>query len=149
MNESVKKQAFQILKISEDGTQTETALVEGAGFQIFLISSLSGVKDGSLKPGNGSSFSVEDFVGYDFSGEETASYYEDGEKVTVPELFTDRNGYLKSLELPYGDYVVIESTVPDNLHPVDPFIVHITEDSREPQAWRVLDDRPFQFSLRS
>lgn len=148
VRENVKKQAFQILKISEDGEQTETALVEGAGFKVFLISSLAGVKDGSLKPGNGSSFLPEDFIGYDFSRDETASYYDNEEKVTVPELFTDRNGYLKSPELPYGEYVVIESTVPDNLHPVNPFIVQISEDSREPQAWRVLDDRPFQFFLK-
>lgn len=148
IKENVKKQAFQILKISEDGVQTEASLVEGAGFKIFLVSSLSSVKDGSLKPGNGSSFTDGDFADYDFSQDETASYYEDGEKVTVPELFTDRNGYLKSPELPYGDYVVMESTVPENLHQVEPFIVHISEDSREPQAWRVLDDRPFQFLLK-
>ena len=55
---------------------------------------------------------------------------------------------MKSPEIPYGDYVVIESSVPDNLRPVKPFIVHISEDSREPQAWRVFDDRPFQFLLK-
>ncbi len=148
VNENIKRQAFQVLKISEDGEQTETALVEGAGFKVFLISSLSGVQDGSLKPENGTAFSPEDFINYDFSKEETAFYYADGEKVNLPELFTDRNGYLKSPELPYGDYVVIESTVPNGLHEVNPFIVHITEDSREPQAWRVLDDRPFQFLLK-
>lgn len=148
VEENVKKQAFQVLKISEDGEQTETALVEGAGFKIFLISSLTGVQDGKLQPENGSTFSPEDFIDYDFSGDETASYYADGEKVIVPELFTDHTGYLKSPELPYGDYVVVESTVPDNLNRVNPFIVHISEDSREPQAWRVLDDRPFQFLLK-
>lgn len=148
VEENVKKQAFQLLKISEDGEQTETALVEGAGFKVFLISSLSGVQDGSLKPENGTAFSPEDFINYDFSKEETAPYYADGEKINLPELFTDRNGYLKSPELPYGDYVVTESTVPDGLHEVNPFIVHISEDSREPQAWRVLDDRPFQFLLK-
>ena len=148
VNENVKKQAFQILKISEDGEQTETALVEGAGFKVFLISSLSGVQDGSLKARNGNAFLPEDFIDYDFSIDETASYYVDEEKVNLPELFTDRNGYLKSPELPYGEYVVIESTVPEGLHQVNPFIVHISEDSREPQAWRVLDDRPFQFLLK-
>ena len=54
VKETVEKQAFQLIKISEDGEQTETELVEGAGFKVFLISELSGVKDGSLKPGNGS-----------------------------------------------------------------------------------------------
>ena len=40
----VKKQAFQLIKISEDGDQTETDLVEGAGFQVYLVSSLSKVE---------------------------------------------------------------------------------------------------------
>src|SRR5699024_1659735 len=87
VKETVKKQAFQLIKISEDGEQTETELVEGAGFKIFLIRELSGVKDGSLVPSNGSTFSAEDFIGYDYSQDETASYYENGEKIHVPELF--------------------------------------------------------------
>ena len=148
VKETVKKQAFQLIKISEDGEQTETDLVEGAGFKIFLIRELSGVKDGSLVPSNGSTFSAEDFIGYDYSQDETASYYENGEKIHVPELFTDRKGYLKSPELPYGEYVVFESTTPENLKNVNPFIVHITEDSREPQVWRIFDDRPLQFYLK-
>ena len=148
VKETVKKQAFQLIKISEDGEQTETDLVEGAGFKIFLIRELSGVKDGSLVPSNGSTFSSEDFIGYDYSQDETASYYENGEKIHVPELFTDSKGYLKSPELPYGEYVVFESTTPENLKNVNPFIVHITEDSREPQVWRIFDDRPLQFYLK-
>ena len=148
VKETVKKQAFQLIKISEDGEQTETDLVEGAGFKIFLIRELSGVKDGSLVPSNGSTFSAEDFIGYDYSQDETASYYENGEKIHVPELFTDSKGYLKSPELPYGEYVVFESTTPENLKNVNPFIVHITEDSREPQVWRIFDDRPLQFYLK-
>ena len=65
VRETVKKQAFQLIKISEDGEQTETDLVEGAGFKVFLISSLSGVKEGTLKPANGSTFTSNDFIGYD------------------------------------------------------------------------------------
>lgn len=66
----------------------------------------------------------------------------------MPELFTDSIGYLSSPELPYGEYVVFESTTPENLKNVNPFIVHITEDSREPQVWRVFDDRPLQFYFK-
>lgn len=75
----------------------------------------------------------------------------DLERVTgryVPELFSDEKGYVKSPELPYGDYVVFESTVPENLTEANPFLVHITADSREPQMWRILDDRPFQFYFK-
>ena len=38
VQEQVKKQAFQLIKISEDGNQTETDLVEGAGFKVYLVS---------------------------------------------------------------------------------------------------------------
>ena len=146
--ESIKKQAFQLIKISEDGDQTETDLLEGAGFKVYLISSLSGVKDGSLEPSNGTEYTAEDFIGYDFSEEECASYYENGEKIVTEEMFSDKNGYVLSPELPYGKYVVIESTVPENMNGINPFLVTIDEDSREPQPWRVFDDRPYEFYFK-
>ena len=68
--------------------------MEGAGFKVFLISELSGVKDGTLKPSNGTEFVPEDFIGYDYSKDETASYWENGEKKQVPEMFTDKKGYV-------------------------------------------------------
>lgn len=148
VSEIVKKQSFQLIKIDEDGEQTETNLVKGVGFKIYLISSLTGIQDGSLKPKEGVSFTAEDFIGYDYGKEETASYYADGEKIQTGELFTDEKGYLRSPELPFGDYVVFESTTPENLNTIHPFLVRITEDSREPQAWRVFDDRPFQFFFK-
>lgn len=148
VKETVKKQAFELIKISEDGNQTETDLLEGAGFKVFLIQDLKGVKDGSLKPSEGNAFKAEDFIGYDYSEDETAHYYESGKKVSVEELFTDRNGFVRSPELPYGKYVVFESTVPDKLQAVNPFLVTITEDSREPQPWRIFDDRPIQFFFK-
>ena len=40
VKEQVKKQAFQLIKVSEDGEQTETDLVAGAGFKVYLILSL-------------------------------------------------------------------------------------------------------------
>ena len=101
-----------------------------------------------MKPGNGSYYTPEDFITYDYSTDETASYWENGKKITVPELFTDKKGYLKSPELPYGTYVVFESTVPENLKGIRPFIVQISEDSREPQVWRVFDDRPLQYYFK-
>ena len=109
---------------------------------------LSKVKDGTLKPDNGTEFVPQDFIGYDFSKEETASYYENGEKIQTEEMFTDKKGYLCSPELPYGKYVCIESTVPENMEEIQPFLVTIDEDSREPQVWRVFNDRPMQFYFK-
>ena len=93
-------------------------------------------------------FTAEDFRGYDFSKEEVAVTYVDGKAVPVPELITDKKGYALSPELPYGLYVVEESTVPENLKAIDPFLVKVDEDSREPMVWRVFDDRPFEFLLK-
>ena len=148
VQEQVKKQAFQLIKISEDGDQTETDLVEGAGFKVYLISSLSKVESGELQPSNGDQFTAEDFRGYDFSKEEVAVTYVDGKAVPVQELITDKKGYALSPELPYGLYVVEESTVPENLKAIDPFLVKVDDDSREPMVWRVFDDRPFEFLLK-
>ena len=148
VTEQVMKQAFQIIKISEDGEQTETDLVAGAEFTVYLISELSQVKNGTLQPSNGSAFAAEDFTAYDFSEEDPAVTYENGEAVEVPVLVTDESGYAKSVELPYGQYVVVETKTPENLKQVNPFIVTVNEDSREPQQWRVFDDRPFEFLLK-
>ena len=46
VKEQVKKQAFQLIK-SEDGEQTETDLVAGAGFKVYLISDLTQAKMGN------------------------------------------------------------------------------------------------------
>ena len=148
VREQVMKQAFSLIKISEDGEQTEVDLVEKAGFKIYLIRNLSKVKDGTLKPGNGSYYTADDFKNYDFTGESVAVLYENGQATPIQEMFTDSKGYLVSPELPYGSYVVEESTVPDNLVKVAPFVVNITKDSRESMTWRVFDDRPFQFLLK-
>lgn len=146
--EKVMRQAFQIIKISEDGEQTEVDLVKGAEFTVYLISELSEVKDGSLKPSNGVSYTAEDFIAYDFTDEKVATYYEDGEKLEVPVLITDEKGYAKSVELPYGQYVCVETKTPENLKQVNPFVVTVDHDDREPQQWRVFDDRPFEFLLK-
>ena len=74
--EQVKKQAFQMIKVSEDGEQTETDLVAGAGFKVYLVSNLSRVKSGELKPADGNAFTAADFRDYDFSGENVAVTYE-------------------------------------------------------------------------
>ena len=57
------------------------------------------------------------------------------------------NYFVKEIE-PAEGYVVFESTVPENLKGIRPFIVQISEDSREPQVWRVFDDRPLQYYFK-
>ncbi len=147
--EQIKKQAFNITKVSSNSSTTELRPLQNAGFKIFLIKDLEGVKNGTIKPSNNGRYTEEDFIGYDFSGEQTALDYSrtpEGER--IGEIFTNAKGDATSPELAYGKYVVIESTVPEDMYPVDPFIVSIEEDSRIPQKQRVLIDAEFEAFIR-
>lgn len=117
VTETVKKQAFQIVKISTDGSDDEEVeKVEGAEFTVKLQSDV------------------------DKNGWENAKTYDT--------LVTDEEGYAKSIELPYGTYLVRETETPEELYKVDDFQVVIDQDSREPQAWRVMNDVPFKAYIR-
>ncbi|MCL1896658.1 MAG: SpaA isopeptide-forming pilin-related protein, partial [Clostridiales bacterium] len=142
VTEQVKKQKFELIKIGTSEAETEVSLL-GAGFKVYLISELSGVKDGSLKAINGE-WMWQDFKGYDFSGEPTAMI--DG--VHTPEFFSNELGHFISPEFPYGTYVVTESTTPEGYLAINPFIVKVTEDSREAQPWRIFDDKEMKYFIR-
>ena len=70
------------------------------------------------------------------------------EAKTYDVLITDEKGYALSKELPYGTYLVRETKVPGELHKTKDFTVCVTEDSRTPQRWRVLNDGPFEAYIR-
>ena len=114
--ETVKKQPFEIIKVSTDGDDTETDYVEGAEFTVKLQSEI-------------------DKVGWN-----AAKVYDT--------LVTDEKGYACSKELPYGTYLVKETKVPHNLYKTDDFTVEVTEDSRTPQRYRILNDAPFKAYIR-
>ena len=60
-----------------------------------------------------------------------------------------RKGYARSIALPYGTYIVRETTTPHNYTPVNDFIVQITENHpTTPQVWRVLLDKEFEAKLK-
>ena len=126
--EQVMKQPFQVIKAANNG-KTDADLLKGAGFTAYLKSSLKTNADGS----------------YDFSSAEPVTLTEDGKT----EMFTDEKGYACSIPLPYGTYIVRETTTPHNYTPVDDFTVTISENHPdEPQVWRVLLDDEFQAKLK-
>ena len=127
--EEVKKQPFLLIKVSDNGLDTEAPLLEGAGFTAYLKSAIPLKADGS----------------YDF---EKATPIVLGNKGET-ELFTDSKGYLTTRPIPYGTYVVVESTTPHNMKTINPFEVRVTEHKpNEPQVWRVFLDREFTAKLR-
>lgn len=126
--EQVKKQPFQIIKAANNGS-TDAPLLSAAGFTAYLESSLQKKEDGS----------------YDFDSAKPVVIGENG----ATEIFTDERGYACSIALPYGTYVVRETTTPHNYKPVDDFIVRITEHHpNTPQVWRVLLDDEFEAKLK-
>ena len=125
--EDVIKQPFQLIKAA-DNDKTDADLLKGAGFSAYLISSLTVKDDGS----------------YDFTNATPIVLTEDGKT----EMFTDERGYACSIPIPYGRYIVRETTTPHNFMPVDDFIVTVTENSSTPQVWRVLLDDEFKAKLK-
>lgn len=116
VTETVKQQAFEILKVSTDGSNIEIDKVQGAEFTVKLKSDI------------------------EKNGWEAAKAY--------CTLTTNADGYAKSIELPYGTYIVKETKTPKDLYKTADFEVKITEDSRTPQAWRTLNDAPFKAYIR-
>lgn len=65
-----------------------------------------------------------------------------GENAAI--LVTDKNGQAVSDELPFGTYVVRETKAPNDHYIVPDFTVVIDQDSRDPQPWRVMNDKKFK-----
>lgn len=127
-SEQVMKQPFQVIKAANNG-KTDADLLKGAGFTAYLKSSLKTNPDGS----------------YDFASSKPVVLTADGKT----EMFTDAKGYACSIPLPYGTYLVKETTTPHNYKPVDDFIVTISENHPdEPQIWRILLDDEFKAKLK-
>ncbi len=118
--EKVISQPFEIIKISDNGTG-EADLLEGAEFTIKAQKDID--KYGSWEKA-------------------PVAKNANGEPASV--LVTDKKGYARSDELPYGKYVVRETKTPPNHLTVKDFTVTITEDSREPQTWRIFNDEKFK-----
>ena len=128
VKEQVIKQPFQVIKAANNG-KTDADLIKGAGFTAWLVSDLMKKADGS----------------YDFSSAEPVVLGANGET----EIFTDEKGHATSVPLPFGTYIVRETTTPKNYAPVDDFIVTIKENNpTKPQVWRVLLDEEFAAKLK-
>lgn len=126
--ELVMKQPFQIIKAANN-EQTDADLLKGAGFSAYLKSNLEKKEDRS----------------YDFSHAEPVILTADGKT----EMFTDEKGYACSIPLPYGTYIVRETTTPHNYKPVEDFEITIRENNPDkPQVWKVLLDKEFSAKLK-
>ena len=138
-----KSQPFELIKLAE-GKNNSTYPLANAGFSACPVNSLTLVAD-DYKAADGEII-VKDDTGkaYIWDAKKAVMLTADGST----ELFTDENGYAKSVPLAYGKYIVRETTVPKNFHPVEAFTVNITENSDEPVKLGYLTEKSFKAYLK-
>lgn len=124
VQERVISQAFQIIKISSD-ENGEAQLLAGAEFTVK---------------------SKKDIEKYGSWEKAPIAKNANGKEVSI--LVTDNKGSAISEKLPYGEYIVRETKVPDNKYKVPDFTVKIQKDSDTPQVWRVFNDTSFKAILK-
>jgi len=115
VTDTVMKSPVKIKKYSqtkEQASNDEKFQLGGAGFKLFLISALSSSLDIT---------DLEAMAQYDFTNETPVAITSDGKT----EIFTDADGKAVTADIPYGTYVVVESTVPYGYLKADPQIVII------------------------
>lgn len=117
--ETVKKQPFELIKAANNG-DTDAALLSGAGFSAYLVSSLVVKEDGN----------------YDFSSAEPVVIGENG----ATEIFTNEKGYVKSIAIPYGTYLVRETTIPADGYATAESITFVVENTADIQKVEMQDD---------
>lgn len=106
---------FQLIKVEGSLGDSELSALNGAGFTVYLAATLVYKEDGSV----------------DYEKSPRTVIGQNGET----ELFTDdlydengnllTSGYLKTIAIPYGKYLVHESTVPENMKQAQDFYVTI------------------------
>lgn len=143
ISNSQMKQPFELIKLAE-GKNNSTYPLANAGFSACPVNSLTLVAD-DYKAADGEII-VKDDTGkaYIWDAKKAVMLTADGST----ELFTDENGYAKSVPLAYGKYIVRETTVPKNFHPVEAFTVNITENSDEPVKLGYFTDKSFKAYLK-
>ena len=143
ISNSRKSQPFELIKLAE-GKNNSTYPLAGAGFSACRADQLTCVPE-DYKAAEGE-IVVKDDLGlyYIWNQDRAVTLTADGST----ELFTDENGYAKSVPLAYGKYIVRETTVPKNFHPVEAFTVNITENSDEPVKLGYFTDKSFKAYLK-
>lgn len=143
ISNSQMKQPFELIKLAE-GKNNSTYPLAGAGFSACRADQLTCVPE-DYKAAEGEII-VKDDLGlyYIWNQDRAVALTADGST----ELFTDENGYAKSVPLAYGKYIVRETTVPKNFHPVEAFTVNITENSDEPVKLGYFTDKSFKAYLK-
>lgn len=139
----IMKQPFELVKLAEGRKDTTYPLAE-AGFMACRIDALTEVAE-DYEAGEDEEIVTDDAGKYYIWDASKAIALTSDNKT---EMFTDEDGYAKSIPLEYGKYIVKETTVPHNFHPIKEFTVNITENSDEPVKMGYFTDKSFKAYIR-
>ncbi len=105
----------------KDGNTTKIKPLNGAGFSVYLISSLKG-DISACKVTNADGSVSYNFKSYDFSNETGEVVTDDGKRVLVTGSGDSDDGEVTSIDLMPGTYVIVETKTPEGYETVDPII---------------------------
>lgn len=140
---NIMKQPFELVKLAEGRKDTTYPLAE-AGFMACRTDALTEVAE-DYEAGEDEEIVTDDAGKYYIWDASKAIALTSDNKT---EMFTDEDGYAKSIPLEYGKYIVKETTVPHNFHPIKEFTVNITENSDEPVKMGYFTDKSFKAYIR-
>lgn len=85
---------------------------------------------------------------YNINEPKVKDYSSNQNGVEIKELISTGDGYIRSPELAYGEYIVLETTVPKNLATAKPFFINVQQDSRDPQKLKFIVDGNFETKVK-
>lgn len=122
----------------KDGNTTKIEPLNGAGFSVYLISSLKG-DISACKVTNADGSISYNFKSYDFSNETGEVVTDDGERVLVTGSGDNDDGEATSIDLMPGTYVIVETKTPEGYETVDPMVVTLPRYRKDSAGNFVLD----------
>ena len=117
---------FELMKYGE--TSSTDKPLQGAGFMVCPTSELTLDEEGN----------------YQWDYNKTIPITSDGSH----ELFTGEDGHALSIPLPYGTYLIRETTIPPNYLPVSDFLITINKDTNSSENVIYLTDKSFKAYLQ-
>lgn len=141
--ERIKSQPFTCFKLTGDNKETDLEWMRGAGFSVYSVKELE--EKGHLKKGSAQledavliqevidRYRDKDTLQYQkMKALETAAYYDEAGKMQrLKEQFSDENGVLNIRALPYGKYLLVETTVPEGKVAAAPKVLNVDSDEKD------------------
>lgn len=85
---------------------------------------------------------------YNINEPKVKDYSTSSSGIEIPELRPDNDGYIRSPELAFGEYIVIQTTVANDVETARPIYINITEDSRQAQKLKYVTSADFEAKVK-